>query len=243
MKMMLLARRTAKEIVRDPLNLAFGLAFPLVLLLLMTAIQSNIPVALYTLDKLTPGVSAFGLTFLAMFTAVLVAKDRVSSLLQRLYTAPLSPLDFIAGYGLPVLPMGLAQGAVCYAAAMLLGLSWSAHILSALAGLLLVSLLYVGIGLLCGSVMSDKQAGPFCGAVLTNVSGWLSGVWFDLEVIGGVFRDIAYALPFVHAVELEKALLAGNYSACLPHLGWVLGYTAAIWIAAAAIFLRQMKRQ
>lgn len=242
MKMLLLARRTSKEILRDPVNLGFGLAFPLVLLLLMTAIQHNIPVALYPLDMLTPGVCAFALTFLALFTAVLVAKDRSSSLLQRLYTAPLSPLDFIAGYELPMLPMGVAQGVVCYAAALALGLSWSVHILSALAGLIPVALLYVGIGLLCGSVLGEKQAGPLCGAVLANVSGWLSGVWFDLDLIGGAFRDMAYALPFVHAVDLEKAMLAGKYAAALPHLWWVLAYSAVIWAAAVALFLRQMKR-
>ena len=47
--------RNTKEMLRDPLNLAFGLGFPVVLLLLLTAIQRNIPVDLFQLEQLVPG--------------------------------------------------------------------------------------------------------------------------------------------------------------------------------------------
>ena len=46
MRALTFAKRTAKEILRDPLTLAFGLGFPVVLLLLLSAIQANIPVPL-----------------------------------------------------------------------------------------------------------------------------------------------------------------------------------------------------
>ena len=243
MRILLMARRSAKEILRDPVNLGFGLGFPVVLLLLLTAIQANIPVELFNLDKLTPGIAAFGLAFMALFTAVLVAKDRGSSFLQRLYTTPLTSWEFILGYGLPLIPMGIGQGIICYVVALLLGMEWTAHLFAALLGLIPVALLYVGIGLLCGSVMTDKQAGSLCGALLTNLAAWLSGTWFDLDLVGGAFKKAAYALPFVHGVDLGKALLAGEYAAIWPHLAVVLGYAVVIWAAAVAMFLRQMKKQ
>lgn len=59
--------RNTKEMLRDPLNLAFGLGFPVVLLLLLTAIQRNIPVNLFQLEYLTPGIAIFGLSFIALF--------------------------------------------------------------------------------------------------------------------------------------------------------------------------------
>ena len=43
MRMFTFAGRNTKEILRDPLTLFFGLGFPLVLLLLLSAIQANIP--------------------------------------------------------------------------------------------------------------------------------------------------------------------------------------------------------
>jgi ABC-2 type transport system permease protein len=151
--------------------------------------------------------------------------------------------DFILGYTLPVLPLALGQCVICYGAAMVLGLEFTGNMVYALVFLVPVALLYIALGLLCGSVLTDKQVGGVCGALLTNLSAWLSGIWFDLELVGGTFRRIAYALPFVHAVELERAVLAGQFDRIFPHLWWVLGYAAALLAVAVALFLRQMKRQ
>ena len=105
-----------------------------------------------------------------------------------------------------------------------------------------IALLYIGLGLLCGSVFNDKQVGGICGALLTNVSAWLSGIWFDLELVGGVFKKISYALPFVHSVDMQRAVIAGDIAGIFPHLWWVLGYAVVILFAAVMLFLRQMKK-
>ena len=243
MKMLALARRNVLEILRDPLNLAFGLGFPLVLLALMSAIQANIPVPLFEIHSLAPGIAVFGLSFLTLFSASVLARDRGSSFMQRLYTAPLRPADFILAYTLPLLPLAAAQCLVCYAAALLLGLEISAGVLYAVACILPVSLLYIALGLLCGSVLNDKQVGGVCGALLTNLSAWLSGAWFDLDLMGGAFRKLANLLPFVHAVKLERAALAGDPAGMFPHIWWVCGYAVLVLIAAVLLFLRQMHRQ
>lgn len=243
MKMLTFSGRTVKEILRDPLNLAFGLGFPVVLILLLSAIQAHIPVSLFEIGKLAPGISVFGLSFMTLFSATLLAKDRGSSLLQRLYTTPLSAKDFIWGYTLPILPISIAQAAVCYIFAVILGLKVTFHILLALLSIIPVALLYIALGLLCGSVFTDKQVGGICGALLTNLSAWLSGIWFDLELVGGAFKQAAYLLPFVHAVEMERAVLNGNYTEIFPHIFWVLGYAAVILAAAVFAFFRQMEKQ
>ena len=243
MKMLTFAGRNTKEILRDPLNLFFGLGFPLVLILLLSAIQANIPVALFEIQHLAPGVTVFGLSFMTLFSATIIAKDRSSALLQRLYTTPLTPMDFILGYALPILPLSAAQCLLCYVAAVILGLDITINIFFAVVFIVPISLLYIALGLLCGSVFTDKQVGGICGALLTNLSAWLSGIWFDLDLVGGVFKKIAYALPFVHAVELERAVLLGKFSDALPHLWWVLGYSAVFLTAAILLFLRQMKKQ
>ena len=243
MRMLTFANRNTKEILRDPLNLAFGLGFPLVLILLLSAIQANIPVELFEIQHLTPGITVFGLAFMSLFSATIIAKDRGTSLLQRLYTTPLTPLDFILGYTLPIIPISMAQCLICYIAAVILGLDVTINILYAIILIIPVSVLYIALGLLCGSVLNDKQVGGICGALLTNLSAWLSGVWFDLELVGGAFKKIAYSLPFVHAVEMERAVLLGDFSGIFPHLWWVLGYACALFIAAVLLFLRQMKRQ
>lgn len=242
-KMLAFANRTFKEILRDPLTMAFGLGFPVILLLLLSLIQSNIPVKMFELHNLTPGITVFGLSFMTLFSAQLISKDRTSSLLTRLYTTPLKATDFIFGYLLPIIPLCLAQTVICYVIALILGLSFSVNVVWAVLMILVPSFLYIALGLLCGSAMTEKQVGGICGALLTNLSAWLSGIWFDISMLGKVVNAIANALPFIHAVELERAVVLGDFSAALPHLIWVLAYGIVLMVIAVLVFLRQMKRQ
>lgn len=243
MRMMTFAKRCTKEILRDPINLCFGLGFPLILLLLLSSLQRNIPVPLFAIDTLTPGITVFGLAFLTLFSATLIAKDRESAFLQRLCTSPLTGLDFILGYMLPLLPFALAQVILCYLVAIPLGLTVSINILYAVIGILPMAMCNIALGLLCGSMLGVKQVGGICGALLTNLSAWLSGVWFDLELMGGLFETIAHALPFYHAAEMEKALFGADVTAATSHMLPILLYSILTAALAVFCFLRQMKRQ
>ena len=243
MRMMTFAKRCAKEILRDPINLGFGLGFPLVLLLLLSSLQANIPVSLFEIDTLTPGITVFGLSFMTLFSATLIAKDRESALLQRLYTTPLTGLDFIIGYMLPILPIAIGQAIICYLFAIPLGLTVSVNIIYAVIGIIPMAIFNIALGLLCGSIFGVKQVSGICGALLTNLSAWLSGVWFDLKLVGGFFEKLANALPFVHAAELEKALCADNFELAASHILPVLLYSVFITVVAVFCFLGQMKKQ
>ena len=243
MRTVTFAVRITKEIIRDPLNLIFGLGFPVVLILMLSAIQANIPVDLFEIQRLTPGITVFGLSFLTLFSSTIISKDRNTSLLQRLYTTPLTPLDFILGYTLPIIPIAVAQSIVCYVFALILGLDFSVNMLYAILSVAPLAVLFISFGLLFGSILNEKQVGGICGALMTNLSAWLSGTWFDRDLVGGAYKKIAYALPFVHAVEMERAILSGNFSDIFPHIWWVLGYSIVLLMAAVFFFLRQMKKQ
>ena len=243
MRMLTFAKRCAREILRDPLNLGFGLGFPLVLLVLLSAIQANIPVSLFEIDTLTPGITVFGLSFLTLFSATLIAKDRETAFLQRLYTTPLTGFDFILGYMLPILPIALGQVAICYLFAIPLGLTVSENIFYAIAGMIPMAIFNIALGLLCGSLLGVKQVGGICGALLTNLSAWFSGVWFDLSLVGGTFQKIAKALPFLHAAELAKALFRGDFQTAVDHILPVILYSAGFTAIAICCFLRQMRKQ
>ena len=246
MKTLVFASRNTKEILRDMLTLIFGIAFPIVLLVLLSVINSSIPeeanMTLFNISNLAPGIVIFGLSFVSMFSAMLISKDRCSSFILRLFTSPLKPSQYIIGYTLPLLPMALVQTIVCYAASFLFGLEFSANILLAIVVSIPSAVLFIAIGLLCGTVFNDKMVGGICGALLTNLSAWMSGTWFDLELVGGVFEQIANLLPFAHAVSAGRAALSGNYADIMPHLVWVIGYALVITVIAVILFNRKMKQ-
>lgn len=239
MKILAFSNRNIKELLRDPLMMFFSAGFPIVLLLLLSAIQANIPVELFGIDSLAPGITVFGLSFISLFSGTLIAKDRTTSFLMRLFAAPLTSSDFIAGYMLPMLPIALGQTILCYIVALCLGMTFSANILLAIVVVIPVALLFIGTGLLLGSLLNDKAVGGIS-SIITNLAAWMSGIWFDLDLVGGVFRKISYLLPFAHAVDAAKAAVKGDYEVILPHLWWVIGYTVLILALAIFVFKRKM---
>lgn len=243
-RMRFFASRNAREILRDPISVGFGVAFPILLLLLLSFLNRHIPaeahMTLFEPEQLAPGVSVFSLSFLALFSALLLSRDRSSALILRLYASPLTGRDFILGYLLPMLPMALAQTLVCLLAAIPLGLPVSWRILACTAVNVPIALVNLALGMLCGTLLPEKAVGGMCGALLTNVSAWLSGIWFSLDLGRKVFRRIAYALPFANAVDTARAALAGDWGGMFPQLWIVLAWAFGLLTAAIVIFRRKM---
>ncbi len=241
----LFSLRNAKEILRDPVNLFFALGFPLVLLGLLSLINSAIPPEtnnpMYEIGNLAPGLAMFGTAFMALFSGMVLAKDRTSSFLMRLFTSPMTSGDFLLGYTVPMLVMAAGQAAVTLLAACLFGLPLTVNLLTATLTTALTSFLFIGIGLLCGGLLTDKAVGGVCGALLTNLAGWLSGVFIPIDLIGGGFAAVCHALPFYHGAEAVRAALAGDYAALPIHLGVVMAYALVIYVIAIIIFRRRMR--
>lgn len=245
MRILIFAKRNAKEILREPLNLCFGLGFPLVLLVLLSIINANIPLEannpMFEIDNLAPGLMMFGTAFMALFAGMLIAKDRTSAFLTRLFTSPMKATDFLIGYTAPVLLIVVAQATITLLASLICGLHMSVWFILAIIVTAMTSLFFVGLGLLCGSILNDKAVGGICGALVTNLAGWLSGVFIPLELIGGGFFFFCKILPFYHSVEAIKATLNGDFNGMLPHLGISFLYILAIFMVAILTFRQKMR--
>lgn len=246
MRAYVFASRNTKEILRDILTLFFGLAFPLVILLLLYAIGSAVPeeahLDMFDIENLTPGITVFGLSFIALFSAQLIAKDKTTSFMMRLFTSPIKSSEFILGYTLPLIPMSLVQTLICYITAIILGLEFTPNILLAAVVNIPIALVFIALGLLCGTVLSEKAVGGICGALLTNLSAWFSNIWFDTALVGGWFEEIANALPFAHAVNAARYAVNGEFENIMPDLLWVIGYAVVLLAVAIVIFTVKMKR-
>lgn len=246
MRMTAFASRNAKEILRDPTTLIFGIGFPIILIILMSAINMGIPKeannTLFHIENLSPGISVFGLSFLSLFSSMLIAKDRTSSFMLRLFISPIKPAEFILGYILPIIPMALIQSLICYLFSLFYGLSFGVNIVLATLLNIPVAVIFIALGLLFGSILSEKAVGGICGALLTNLSAWLSNIWFDTSMVGGALKAVADFLPFSHAVNVARAAIAGNYSVIFPDLWWVIGYAVLILAAAIIVFSVRIKK-
>lgn len=232
--------RCRREILRDPLSLIFGIGLPLVLLVLMSTIQKNIPVEVFPIARFAPGMAVFSLTFLMLFGGLLLATDRSTAFLSRTFASPLRAGDYLLAYALPLLPLGLVQGALCLGAALFFGLPVTLDLLWAELALIPAILLFIAFGLLFGVLCSDKQVGAV-DSIVIQVASLLGGIWFDLDLIGGAFGKFARCLPFCHAVSCVETALSGDLSAALTHAAVTVVYAIILFAVASVLFGVKMR--
>lgn len=240
MRFLAFASRNQKEIIRDPLTILIGIGLPVVVMWFFTVMQQNMPMELYKIENLTPGVIVFSFAFLTLFSGMLIGKDKGSSFLMRIFVSPLKPSDYIIGYTIPLILIAMMQIVVCFITAYFLDLKFDWNVVVAIAVLLVNALLYLGFGLMLGTFFTDKQVGGIF-ALFVNIATWLSGTWFTLDMIGGVFEKVASVLPFVHAVEVTRLALQGDYGEMLVPLLWVVGYTVVLYVISIGAFRKKMR--
>lgn len=236
-KTLIFAKRNFKEIVRDLLTLVFMILLPVAIFLIMLFLteQLNIPNTAFEIQNFTPATIIFSFSFLTFFTALLIAKDRSTAFLTRLLVSPLKASNYIIGYMLPTIALALVQNIILFAIALMFGLNFTWNIFLVILATIPVSIVFSSLGLMLGSVLNDKQASGVS-SLLIQVVAFTSGMWFDLNMIGGAFETISYALPFAHSVDLLKYLLIGDYSRVLVPLIVVLVYMVIFTFLAIVLF-------
>jgi ABC-2 type transport system permease protein len=241
MKIFSLSLRNLKEIYRDPVSMLLGLGMPVALLILFSSIYKKVPLEIFYPQSLTPGIIIFCFAFLIMFSAILLAKDRQTAFLTRLFTTPLKSRDFIFSYTLPFFPLSIFQITICLIVGLILGAVFKNLILTYLI-FLLVALICVSIGMILGTFLTLNQISGV-GSLLITAIALLSGAWMDLKMVGGFFETLGYALPFAHAVDASKKLFLGSaFSVVLTDFYIILFYAIGLFIFAILSFRLRMKK-
>ena len=245
------ARRNFIETFRDPLSWIFCIGFPIVMLVIMSVVNSAIPKeagnTLFRIDSLSGGIAVFGQMFIMLFTAIAVAKDRGSAFLTRLYSSPMKSGNFIGGYILPMIVTAFIQVVISFAAAVIVSLVVGYDLSTV--GLLLASvavmpsaLMFSSIGLLFGTFFNDKAAPGLC-SIIISVGAMLGGIWFDIEGIGGIMSRIGKCLPFLYATKLARASITMDFgfdSFVLPLIVVFLS-ALALTVFAGVVFRFKMR--
>jgi len=247
MRAIVFAQRNAKEILRDPLSYVFCLAFPVVMLVAFYSLFYSPDVPLFAIDHLVPGITVFSFAFIMLYLALLVSKDRATSFLSRLYTSPMTTLDFVLGYAIPGIVIGVGQMLFCFGTAAVIG--WVAGTPLSLTGTVLnifsafpALFMFIGFGILFGSVFSDKAA-PGMSSIIISLAGFLSGAWVPVDpnsTIGVVFT----AFPFYPATSVGRIVMGS--SSADPSNFWtyfliVCAYAAVVFTLSVVVFRKKMQ--
>jgi len=243
MKAFIFANRNFKEITRDPASMIMSIGFPVLLIVALSLMKQSIGgmADIFEVGNFAPSMMVFGLSFFGMFVGSLMSTDKETSFLMRLFASPLTAVDYIIGYSLPVLPLAVIQGICCFIAAFFFGLPFNVNIILTLVVLIPIAVFFITCGLFIGSVFSSSTSVSGFSTILINAVVFLGGAVIPLDLIGGIFKTICYLLPFAHANDAVKAAISGEYTQIIPHLLWVLGYAVVLIVPATLIFRKKMK--
>ena len=238
MRMLNFAKRNFKELTRDPISLIFEIVLPLFLLFIFQ--QFNIPSENFKLENFTPGIIIFGFSFITLFTATLIAKDRTSSFLIRLGTSPMKSSDYILGYIISLIPIIVIQDVLFFIVAMLLGLHFTISIIYTILVSIVVSKLFIALGILIGSLVSERGTGGL-GSIIVQLVCFTSGMYFSKELVGKVFSKICDYLPFESCLNIIKGVLNNNFELISTrNIIVFLVYTISILVISIIVFKKKM---
>lgn len=247
MRAKVFARRTVKEILRDPLSYLLSMAFPILMLIIMTIIDASIPaeanMTVFKINNLAPGIAYFGLTFIMLFTCIQISKDRATALIMRLQASPMKPFDFIFGYILSVILLAVMQMVITYAASVVVSLITGVslpigRLLLSIIALMPSAIMLISFGLFFGAIVNEKAAPGLC-SIIISLAGIIGGIWMDVDSLGGVLLKVCKWFPFYHGVKLARQTISGNVDdigkTILIVLAWMLG------ILLLSVFSMDMK--
>lgn len=237
MRTLTFANRNFKEIIRDPLSIIFAIILPLFLLYIFK--QFKIPNEVYNIENFTPGIIIFSLSFITMFTSLLVAKDRSTSLTTRLGVSPMKSIDYILGYSISVLPIVSIQNILFFITAILLGLNFSINIIYTILVSIPISILFISLGILIGTITTEKSSSGVSSIVVQLVA-FTSGMYFSTDMVGNTFSTICKILPFQSTLNITKGILNNNNTNILSNIIIVLIYTISVIILAIILFKKKM---
>ena len=240
MKSIYFAQRNLKELARDPLSLVLGVLLPVFFIFLFSTISKNAPIDVFQPVNIVPGITIFGFTFITMFLGLLIARDKSSSFLTRLFISPLKPRDFIIGYSIPLLPFSLIIGIVCLVIGIAVGVPTSMTLVYTLVSFIPYILFSVFIGIFLGVICNETQLMAI-GNIYIIASALLGGTWMDLNILGENIKKITEVLPFSHAIEASRIVLAGSQDNIWIHLLIVSIYAVLFFLLAVYFFNRKMK--
>ena len=232
------AKRNFEEIIRDPLSIIFSVLLPLFLLFIFK--QINIPNESYELQNFTPGIVVFGFSFISLFTAMLISKDRTTSLLIRLGISPMKPIEYILGYMLSIIPIIIIQNTLFFILAIILGLSFSINIIWAILISIVIAILFIAIGIIIGSLFSEKASSGIS-SIIVQLVCFTSGMYFPRELLGDVFSKICEFLPFESCVTIIKGIMNNNLEIISArNIVVFCTYTIAILVISVIVFKKKM---
>jgi len=238
--------RSLRHSLRDVESLLMAVLLPVTLMLLFTYVFGGaIDAGGDYVNYVVPGIILLCAGFGAASTAVYVATDMKTGVIDRFRTMPLRPGAVLTGHVVASLARNLVATGVVVAVALLVGFRPSASLGGWLAAVAVIALyilaityLFAAIGLAAGSA----EAANGYGFILLFLP-YLSSAFVPVSTMPEWLQWIAENQPITPIIETIRGLLMGTTLGTQPL--WAIGWCAGLLVVAAAwgawLFRRQSR--
>ena len=236
--------RGLRRSVRDPEAFITALALPVILMLLFVyvfggAFNAGVGAAGGYVNYVVPGLIVLCAGFGAGTTAVAVATDMSSGIVDRFRSMPIASATVLAGHIVASLARNLLATALVIAVGLAVGwrpsagpLAWAGALAMIVAFILAMSWLAACFGL----VVSSPEAANGATFALMFVP-YLSSAFVPASTMAAGLRPIAANQPFTPVIETMRGLWMGHTStgAAVGHEALLAAvYCAAVLVVAAS---------
>jgi ABC-2 type transport system permease protein len=232
-----------KLFFREPVGAFFTLVFPLMMLFLFGSIYGNKPVPEFggrgTIDISIPAYTAMIIaTSGLMSVTITMAAYREKGVLRRLRTTPVSPLVVLGAQVIVTFAMtSLGMLLLILAGKLVYHVRFEGNALSVLAGFVLASLSFFGLGFILAGLMPTARTAQIVGMVLLYPMLFLSGAGFPREFLPEAIQKVSAFLPLTYVVNLLRGLWIGEaWSQHLLDVGVLVGMLILGIIISAKTF-------
>lgn len=172
----------------------------------------GVPAGMAYSTFLTPGILGMSILFSSTFAGLSVLWDREFGFLKEIMVAPVSRVSIVLGRIAGGITTSLFQALAILGISLLLGFRpvfWG-MLLPALLFMILISITFIGLGLIFASKMRDMQGFNMVMNFVIFPIFLLSGALFPLDSFPGWVRLISRCDPLFYGVDGLRAALLGS---------------------------------
>jgi ABC-2 type transport system permease protein len=214
----LIAARNAKTVARVPSMLVSAALVPVLMIVLMSQVFRGLaenpafPVGVDYIDYLTPAILAMVVIANASNSAVGIASDLTSGMLDRLRAMPVRSWTVFVGRSAADVIVSIGQVAIVVVVAVALGFAPDGSIAEVLAGVGLIvflGLAFNGLFMIFGTAIRNPESVSAAASALLFPLLFVSSAFAPTETMPGWMRAIADVNPLSLVADASRGLFAG----------------------------------
>lgn len=192
-------------------------------------------------DWVIPGVLGMNVMFSALFgIGFVIVRYRKNGVLKRLRATPLTAVEFLTAQVTSRLMLILLVNVLVFLCIRLF-VDFSMH--GSYLLLLLVLVLGATSMISMGLIIAARSASEELAGGLLNLMSWpmmfLSGVWFSLEGLHPLLKQVAQWFPLTHLIDAARAVMIDG--AGLADISWhllVMALMSVVCLSISAVLFR-----